>query len=66
MTEKRFKSKLIQDYERYIKMYNRPETNKVHAWKYKYISLIVYIGDLFSDLFGEDIDYYTDLKVEDD
>ena len=59
------KERLIHDYERCIDIYNHIlHDNEASYLKTKYITLIVYIGELFEDLFDEDIDDYTDKKVE--
>lgn len=56
------KEKLIEDYERYVMMFNLP--NNLDSWKIKYMSIIVYISDLFADLYDEDIEDNSLLRVD--
>lgn len=56
------KEKLIEDYERYVMMFNSP--NNLDSWKIKYMSIIVYISDLFADLYDEDIEDNSLLRVD--
>lgn len=59
------KYKLIEDYDRYIDYYvNSANSDSQSSYTTKYISLIVYIGDLFAEMFDEDIENYSENMIE--
>ena len=58
------KKRLVEDYEKYVGYYNSKNI-PVSSWRTKYISLVVYISDLFCDLYDDDIEDYTDVRIRD-
>ena len=61
-----YKQRLIYDYERYAEMYHNVDEKEIPWGKIKYISIIVYINDLFAELFDEDIEDYASVEEMDD
>lgn len=62
VVERIVKKRLIEDYERYVMMFN--SDNNLDSWNIKYMSIIVYISDLFADLYDEDIEDNSLLRVD--
>ena len=47
-------------------MYHNVDEKEIPWGKIKYISIIVYINDLFAELFDEDIEDYASVEEMDD